>query len=293
MSRFVDKRREAQSSEDVQKGNRDWWTANPMSYDWHHEVAAEPFSLEWFNAIDAGFLEGARPFATDRTPFDRIIPLDEIAGKRVLEIGCGMGLHTETMVRAGARVTAVDLTPTAVEATTRRLALKGLAAEVMQVDAEQLPFPAETFDFVWSWGVIHHSARTGRIVRHIARVLRADGKCRVMVYNREGMAARAFLLKDHLLKGKFLRQSFDETLWRTTDGFSARYYVREQFEDLFRAFFETVSSELCGQEADAIPLPRQLRRVARRFLSEDYVRAAQARRGSFILLSAAGPIKTP
>ena len=94
------------------------------------------------------------------------------------------------MAAAGAEVTAIDLSSTAVEATSRRLALRGLRAQVLQCDAENLPFTAGGFDFVWSWGVIHHSSRTARVVREIARVLNRSGACRIMVYNRDGMPAR-------------------------------------------------------------------------------------------------------
>lgn len=286
----MQKRTESLSVAEVQSGNRQWWDENPMTYDWEGALTLQPYTRAWYDAIDRRFIDGSSLFATDAVPFDRIFPLEWLRGKRALEIGCGMGLHTEIMARAGARVTAVDLTPTAVEATSRRLALKGLQGRVMEADAERLPFDDGSFDFVWSWGVIHHSSRTARIVREIARVLGPDGRCRVMVYNREGMWARQYFLRNHLLRGKFLRQTFDETLWSSTDGFSARYYVREQFEDLFRAFFTDVSSEICGQEVDAIPLPRALRRLARRLVPASYVRRAQARRGSFIFLSARGPV---
>ena len=285
----AEKRDEELPPDAVQEGNRQWWTKNPMTYDWRGDIDCPRLSSEWFDRIDARFMYGARLFATKNTPFDRILPATELEGKRVLEIGCGMGLHTEILARSGATVTAIDLTSTAVEATSARLALKGLSATVRQADAEQLPFDSESFDFVWSWGVIHHSARTGRVVREIARVLTPDGRCRVMVYNREGMSARVALIRDHILKGKFLHQSYDETLWRFTDGFTARYYVREQFEDLFRAFFDDVNSEICGQDADVIPLPGKLRRTMLHFVPRSYLETAQARRGSFIFLTAAGP----
>jgi 2-polyprenyl-3-methyl-5-hydroxy-6-metoxy-1,4-benzoquinol methylase len=281
------KRTEQMPPEQVQAGNQRWWKDNPMAYDWRGELAPARFSREWFDAIDERFLFGSRLFATRDRPFDRIMPLDALPGRRVLEIGCGMGLHTETMVRAGAVVTAVDLTSTAVEATTQRLALKGLEATVTQADAERLPFADERFDFVWSWGVIHHSARTARIVREIARVLAKPGSCRVMVYNRDAATTKIAFVKDHILGRGFLRGTFDETLYRTTDGFSARYYVREQFEDLFRAYFRDVESEICGQDVDAIPLPRQLRRLVVRVVPRAYLERAQARRGAFIFLKAA------
>ncbi|OAI50984.1 hypothetical protein AYO44_05340 [Planctomycetaceae bacterium SCGC AG-212-F19] len=273
----------------VQEGNRNWWTRHTMSYDWKRQVPFQRFSREWFDEIDARFIHAARLFATAVSPFDKVIPFHRLAGVRVLEIGCGMGLHTELLVRAGALATAVDLSATSVEVTCRRLSLKGLRAQVCLADAEQLPFGTDTFDFVWSWGVIHHSARTAKIVREIARVLTPGGSCRVMVYNRLGAAARIAFLRDYLLRGGFLRHSFEEVLYRSTDGFSARFYIPEQFEDLFRAFFAEVSSQICGQDADAAPFPGPLRRLVLKLVSERWLKRMQARRGSFILVDAARP----
>ncbi len=283
------KRTAPHSPDEVQAGNHEWWSAHPMAYDWAGECRFPRYSRDWFDAVDARFLHGSRLFATDQQQFDRILPFEMLAGADVLEIGCGMGLHTELMVKAGANVTAVDLTDTSIQATTTRLALKGLEAQVIRADAEQLSFPDRSFDFVWSWGVIHHSARTARIVRQIARVLRPEGECRVMVYNREGMTALIVFLKDYLLNGAFSRQTFDEVLYRQSDGFSARFFVREHFEDLFRAFFADVSSEVMGQESDVIPLPRKLRTLALKFTPEAYLRKAQSKRGAFIFLRARGP----
>src|ERR1700730_2450570 len=135
------KRSEELSSVEVQRGNSAWWTRNPMAYDWNGKIKLPRFSQGWDEAIDAEFLYGSRLFATSQQPFDRIIPIPKLRGARVLEIGCGMGLHTQTMAAAGADVTAVDLTSTAVEATTRRLAMKGLSARILRCDAESLPFP--------------------------------------------------------------------------------------------------------------------------------------------------------
>src|SRR5262249_53115359 len=157
------------SPEERQARNRAWWSENPMTYNWRGEIEHERFSPAWFDAIDAHFVHSARLFASGARPFDRILPLDFLRGREVLQVGCGMGLHCEVMARAGARVTAIDLSPIAIEATKRRLAQKGLEAEIIQGDAEDLPFPARRFDFVWSWGVLHHSSRTAKVVREIAR----------------------------------------------------------------------------------------------------------------------------
>lgn len=282
----TDKRTDGMDWQDVQRGNQAWWTSNPMAYDWHDEIQHPRFSQAWFDAIDARFIDASRLALTRDRPFDRIMPYDRLRGARVLEIGCGMGLHTSLMARAGADVDAVDLAPTSIEATQKRLALGGLTARVAQGDAERLPFPDRTFDLVWSWGVIHHSARTARIVREIGRVTKASGEARVMVYNREGMNARITLLRDHLLRGRFFKSSFDETLFRGTDGFSARYYVREQLEDLFRGFFRDVSSEVLGQLPDAVPLPRRLRALVAPLVPEPIIREMLARYGSFLFVIA-------
>jgi 2-polyprenyl-3-methyl-5-hydroxy-6-metoxy-1,4-benzoquinol methylase len=274
----------------VQQGNRRWWTENTMSYDWHNEITEPRFSLGWFDAVDQRFLVGARLYATNARPFDRIIPFEQLRGRNVLEIGCGVGLHTELMVRAGARVSAVDLSPTSVAATRKRLELKGLTARVIEADAEKLPFDPGSFDFVWSWGVIHHSSSTSRIIREIARVCHPDAECRFMVYNRDSTRAYLVLLRDFLLKGQFLHRSFEETLYRASDGFTARFYVQEHFEDLCRAFFEEVGSEIMGQDSDVVPLPHQVRKYALKLFPQSYLRTAQSRRGSFLFLTARRPL---
>src|SRR5262249_25694600 len=225
-----------------------------MSYDWHSKAPPKKFSAEWFDEIDRRFIYGARLFAHKETPFDIIIPFQELKAKRVLEIGCGMGLHTELMTRAGANVLAIDISDVSVNATTARMKLKGLPSDVRQMDAVDLCFPDESFDFVWSWGVIHHSAFTGRIVKQIYRVLRRNAEARVMVYNLEGMLAYIVFVSRHLW-GFWLGRSFDEALWRSTDGYSARFYSRDTLADLFNTFFRNVRVDVYGQDVDAVPLP--------------------------------------
>lgn len=74
------KRSEALSPGEVQRGSSLWWSRNPMSYDWNGEVAGTRFSREWFDAIDARFLDGSRLFATLQRPFDQILPIEELRG---------------------------------------------------------------------------------------------------------------------------------------------------------------------------------------------------------------------
>jgi SAM-dependent methyltransferase len=226
-----------------------------------------------------------RLFAHGERPFDRIIPFEAIAGKRVLEIGCGMGLHSELMARAGAEVTAVDISPTSVAATEHRAALKGLPIDVRRMDAVALDFPDRSFDFVWSWGAIHHSSRTGRIVRQMHRVLKPGGEARAMVYNLNGMVAYVAIARHYLWR--FWRgKPLDECLWESTDGYMARFYTPDLLADAFATFFDSTRVQTFGQDADAVPLPRRLRTLAIKCLSEPTLARWANTRGAFLFVAA-------
>ena len=107
-----------------------------------------------------------------------IPPFAEFArwrGKRVLEIGCGIGTDTISFARAGADVTAVDLSPRSLDIARSRAAVFGLSDRVRFhcADAENLSsqVPVEPFDLVYSFGVIHHSPHPDRIVAQLRRYL--------------------------------------------------------------------------------------------------------------------------
>lgn len=281
-------RRSEEEISDVQRGNEQWWTDHPMTYDWAGTLTSERHTSEWFQAMDQRWVDASYPYLSNHRPFDRILPSD-MSGVRVLEIGCGMGLHTGELVKRGADVTAIDLTKPAVQATRERLALLGYEATVLQQDAEHLPFEADQFDLVWSWGVIHHSARTGRIVREISRVLSPTGEARVMVYNRDAIIAQLVLIRHYLIGRGYRTKSPDEVLWEHTDGFFARYYTEDQISDLFRTFFNAARVEVLGQDVDVVPLPSRLRMKCTTRLSEKRKLQLASRRGSFLFITASEP----
>lgn len=285
------KRSAADSLERVQAGNKNWWERSPMTYDWREDSPSEPPSLQWLGEQDRRNEDAHRHFATDRIPFDRLIPYDTLRGKRVLEIGVGSGYHAELLARAGAEVTGIDLTQTAIERTLRRFELKDLHGHFEQWDAEEgrANF-VEQFSFIWSWGVIHHSARTARIIRNAARWLTTDGCFAGMVYHRHSTSASVALLLDGILRGKLVSSSVDEILWRRADGFTARFYPADQWRDLLLGFFEEASVAVTGTDADVLPLPRRLRSRLVPYISANLQDQVLSRFGSFVIFDARKPL---
>lgn len=197
---------------------------------------------------------------------------DQTRGLRVLEIGCGLGTDAAQFARAGAIYTGIDLTEAAVALARRRFELEHLPGEFRAADAEHLDFPDESFDVVYSHGVLHHTPDTAQAVREAYRVLRPGGRAVVMLYHRDSYNYRvnirllrragAHLLKTeaglgvaHRLTGEpveslrehaaRLREDAreyltpDEFLSRNTDGAGnplTRVYSRAEARELFRDF---------------------------------------------------------
>jgi ubiquinone/menaquinone biosynthesis C-methylase UbiE len=247
-----------------QQDVRRWWSDHPMLYDWA-ETEPDLADPAYLDEVERRFLsESWFAQAEGAAPYSGLMPLSEIAGADVLEIGCGSGVHARLLAQAGARLSAVDLTPTAVAMTKRRLELAGLEATVLEADAESLPFPDDSFDVVWSWGVIHHSADTDRVITEIARVLRPGGRLALMVYHRSSITFWInYVLIRGVLQGGVLHEKPDELANRWSDGVIARHYTRRTLTDALAPHFDDVRTEVMGQIGEAVPLPARLRaRVA-------------------------------
>lgn len=107
-------------------------------------------------------------------------------GKDMLEIGVGAGVDFTNWCRYARRATGVDLTERAIELTGEHASLRGVPPEIVtlrQADAEKLPFPDNSFDLVYSWGVLHHTPDTPAAFREVLRVLKPGGRLKAMVYH--------------------------------------------------------------------------------------------------------------
>ena len=131
---------------------RAFWQANPCGVKFadaapgtrhfYELVEAHRYTKEWHIPV-------AADFASAR-------------GLKVLEIGCGLGTDGAQFAEAGADYTGVDLTEAAVELARKRFELFDLPGKFQTADAENLDFADESFDLVYSHGVLHHTPETGK-----------------------------------------------------------------------------------------------------------------------------------
>jgi len=192
-------------------------------------------------------------------------------GLRVLEIGCGLGTDGAQFAKAGADYTGIDLTDAAIELAEKRFELFELPGSFRTADAENLDFADNTFDVVYSHGVLHHTPDTAGAIKEVHRVLKPGGKAIVMLYHRDSYNYRVnisvlrragvHLLRwrggvkfVHLVTGETEEAlheharrleeeksylSSEEFLSQNTDGAGnplARVYSREEALNLFKDF---------------------------------------------------------
>jgi 2-polyprenyl-3-methyl-5-hydroxy-6-metoxy-1,4-benzoquinol methylase len=128
-------------------------------------------------------------------------------GKKVLEIGCGLGTSTIDFAKHGAQVTAVDLSENSLNLARKRAQVFGLEDRIrfIQADAERLSefVPPEPYDLVYSFGVIHHTPHPDRVLAQIPQYLKPDSTVKIMVYNR--WSWKVFWILVRYGKGMFWR----------------------------------------------------------------------------------------
>jgi SAM-dependent methyltransferase len=214
---------------------REFWQANPCGTKFadappgtrafYERVEEHRYEKEWHIPAAAGF--------------------NSTQGLRVLEIGCGLGTDGAQFARAGANYTGVDLTEAAVSLAQRNFEWQNLAGEFRTADAENLDFAGETFDLVYSHGVLHHTPDTTRAVQEVHRVLKPGGRAVVMLYHRDSYNYRINIsLREHAARIKEDQRSYlssAEFLSRNTDGAGnplTRVYSRKEARALFKDFAE-------------------------------------------------------
>jgi len=222
-------------AEEKQKA-REQWTHDPAGavYGRAHEFGTR----EFFDEVERHRYQEYAPWMTE------VMGFSDFGGQRLLEIGCGMGTDLLQFARAGANVTGVDLTPRSVETSRHHLELWGQTGDFALTDAENLPFASESFDVVYSNGVLHHTPDTAGAIHEIHRVLRPGGLARVMLYHRHSWNYWIeIILHRGLLRGQLLRgQTAEDIMSRYVEVNEGKgrplvkVYSRRQARELFSMF---------------------------------------------------------
>lgn len=157
---------------------------------WEDSSCGEKLFLEGFSKDD--YLSQSRIRYELEPEILSFSQFETFKDKKTLEIGVGLGSDHMLLAQSGAILTGIDLTERAIGHTKRRFELLGLDSNLLRADAENLPFEDDTFDMIYSWGVIHHSPNTPQVVDEMHRVLKDRGICKIMIYHK--MSLMGFML---------------------------------------------------------------------------------------------------
>lgn len=157
------------------------------------EIATHPVGT-------AGFFGELDEYRFDKLRYlPQVVDFDGYRGKKLLEVGCGVGIDLVRFARAGAVVTGIDLAPVSIELAHQNFKQNALAADLRVMDGEAMAFADDSFDVVYAHGVLQYTANAPKMVSEIYRVLRPGGEAIVMVYNKYSwLNALARLMKVEL-----------------------------------------------------------------------------------------------
>jgi len=132
-----------------------------------------------------GFFRQLDDYRYDKLNYlPHLVDFPSFNGKEVLEVGCGAGIDLVRFARAGANVTGIDLSKTAIDLARKNIEQNGLTADLVVMNGEAMQFQDDSFDVVYAHGVLQYTADTNKMIAEIHRVLKPEGEAILMVYNR-------------------------------------------------------------------------------------------------------------
>lgn len=211
-------------------------------------------------------------------------------GKKVLEIGVGLGADHQRFAEAGAELYGIDLTKRAIQNTKRRFEIFNLHSNLATGDAEALNFPHDFFDVVYSWGVIHHSPDTSKAVKEIHRVLKEGSEARIMIYHTKSIIGYMLWLRYALLKGKPLT-SLRVIYSKYLESPGTKAYTVKEAKEMF-GDFSNVSVDIVLTHGDLLTSAAGQRHkgalltIARKLFPRFLIRSLLPKHGLFMLIKA-------
>lgn len=235
-------------TDEYKRRAQDQWGKNPCGA--HVAADLEFGTRQYFDAIEDYRYRHYAPW------MKQVIGFDRYPDKHLLEIGCGTGTDLLQFARGGALVTGIDLTPRSIEIARKRFEVYGAQGRFAIGDAENLSFPDESFDVVYSFGVLHHTPDTARAVAEVRRVLRDGGKAVVMLYYRRSLYYwGSVILRRGILGGHLFRESAAEIMSRYVE------HTDTEGRPLVKAYSRREARRLFGDFTDCKIEVNQLTRA--------------------------------
>jgi ubiquinone/menaquinone biosynthesis C-methylase UbiE len=264
------------SPSELKSAVRDFWNAEPCGTRYlgsHQDFEAH-----------AQARYGLEPFIPKFAQFA------DSRGLRVLEIGVGMGSDYLEWLKAGAIATGVDLSQASLNMANRRCEAYGFTPDLRLADAERLPFADNSFDVVYSYGVMHHSPDTPQCIQEALRVLKPGGQARIMIYHHPSMTG--LLLWARYGAG---RKSLRRAVYDHLESPGTKSYTEREAHALMTGF-EKIHTEVVFSPGDLLlndPSSRfqsPLYRAVWKFYPRWIVRTFAKKWGLFLLITAQKPL---
>ena len=207
---------------------QDYWNARPCNI---RHSTKDIGSKEYFNDVET------RKYLVE-PHIPNFADFDKWKGKKVLEIGCGIGTDTINFARAGATITAIDYSEESVKIAKQRAEVFKLPIKFYHADAEKLSatVPVEKYDLVYSFGVIHHTPHPEKVIKEIKKYMSKDSIFKIMVYNRNSYKTWWIILTYG--KGQFWKK--DELIAKYSEaqtGSPVTYsYTKNSIHDFLKGF---------------------------------------------------------
>lgn len=166
------------SEKDLNKKDiRNFWNKAPCGIKTTHEREG---TKEFFEEIEEYRYK-------EEACIHKAVGFEKYKGKKILEVGCGIGTDLSQFAKNGGIVYGIDLTSKGINLAKIRCNIFKLDADLMVADAENLPFKDNFFDLVYSSGVLHHTPNTHNAINEIYRVLKPKGNTIVMLYHKSSV----------------------------------------------------------------------------------------------------------
>jgi ubiquinone/menaquinone biosynthesis C-methylase UbiE len=197
---------------------RDFWNASPCGARYLDENDAYLAHARARSLIEPHIL-GFADFASAR-------------GQRVLEVGVGMGADYLEWLKAGAQATGIDLSRASVDKARQRCEQARFVPDLRVGDAEHLAFADDSFDLVYSYGVLHHSPDTQQCLREACRVLKPGGQLKIMLYHHPSWTGLMLWMRYGILRGQSLRK----TVYDFLESPGTKSFTRDEVRQMLAGF---------------------------------------------------------